>query len=298
MKFRKSTSAGTLCSCIQKAVNCLVLAALFFTIPLPAEEPDSKTVTPEQRAAHLEEMRGLAKSIRVFEVSAENRVESKLLEQPALAYRDDTRKLYDSTMWVWGTKGRPSAIIAVEYYPQRPKGPKWLFEIVSLSTGRIAAEREPELNWKAREPGLKLQVLAGAPAPAEKATARLAQMRQLRRRFAAHERATIGGRIELQALAAPLHRYQDPENGLLDGAVFAFANGTNPEVLWIIEAHATTGQKPSWQYGMAQMTGAEVFLELDEKQIWKCTDADPPAERDSYINGWMASTKEAPPVSK
>lgn len=244
----------------------------------------------KQKTEHLERMRKVAQSIHVFEVRDDKRVETILVDQPILAYRDDTRKQDDSTMWIWGNKGRPSAMLAVEYYPQFPIEKRWLFEIASLSAGQIAAERGQDLHWQARKSGLNLQPLADADVPAGKATTRLAQMRQLRRRFTAHEREGTNGRIELQPLAAPLHRYQDPQQGIIDGAVFAFANGTNPEVLWIIEAHGKPGAPSTWQFGLAQMTGAEVFVQLDNKEIWTRAEADPPAERESYINGWMPET--------
>jgi hypothetical protein len=35
------------------------------------------------------------------------------------------------------------------------------------------------------------------------------------------------------------------------------------------------------------MAGAEVFVHLDDKEIWKRPNADPPAVRDSYVNGWI-----------
>jgi hypothetical protein len=113
-------------------------------------------------------------------------------------------------------------------------------------------------------------------------------MKLLRERFTAHEKSVIGGRIELRPLTSPLYRYADEGSGLVDGAIFSFANGTNPEVLLVLEAHRSkekdTGQ---WQYGLAQMAGAEVFVHLDEKQIWHRPNADPPAVRDSYVNGWI-----------
>lgn len=249
-------------------------------------------LTPEQKAAHLERMHKIARSISVFDGVGPDKRTAELVKQPVLGYRDDTRRQHDSTMWIWGNTGRPSAIIAVEYYPERPQNTKWLYEIASLSADRIAADRGEELHWEARKPGLDLTVLTGAPAPAEKPAARLAQMRQLRRRFTAHERTATEGRIELAPMAAPLHRYQDPKQGIVDGAIFAFANGTNPEILWIIEAHSKQGKSPSWQFGLAQMTGGEVYVSLDEKEVWKRGEADPPAERDSYINGWMSDTSE------
>jgi hypothetical protein len=38
-------------------------------------------------------------------------------EEPVLRYTDNTRKLYDSTIWIWGATGRPSAAMAIEFYP-------------------------------------------------------------------------------------------------------------------------------------------------------------------------------------
>lgn len=280
---------------------CVVLLGIlaWFGLPLLAGD-DKATPSAQEKAAHLERMRQLAASIKVYEFTGEQQATAKLVDRPVLAYRDDTRKQHDSTMWIFGVppdsktgataSGRPSAMIAIEHYPNNIKSKEWLFEIASLATGQIAADRDPELHWRARQPGLDLKGLDGAPAPADKPAARLAQMRDLRRRFAAHEREGSEGRIQLQPLSAPLYRYQDASRGVIDGAVFAFASGTNPEVLWIIEAHGQPGTVPSWQFGLAQMTGAAVFVALDEKEIWKRDDADPPAVRDSYVNGWMAAS--------
>lgn len=279
---------------------CLVMAfAVLCGMSLIVAE-DKPTAAASEKAAHLERMRQLAQSIRLFELVGDQRVVTKLSERPVMGYRDDTRQQHDSTMWIFSVpsssesrvagSGRPSAIVAVEHYPSRPQKSEWLFEIASLSTGRIAAERSPELQWQARKPGLELKPLADAPAPAEKPAVRLAQMRELRRRFAAHEREGTDGRIELQSLSAPLYRYQDPERGILDGAVFAFVSGTNPEVLWIIEAHGKQGTAPTWQFGLVQMTGAGVHVVYDNKEIWTRSEANPPAVRDSYVNGWMSAS--------
>lgn len=279
------------------SVGFVLAIAALSGLPLVAD--DKPTPAAKDKAAHLERMKQLAQNIRVFEVVGNQRVAAKLVDRPVLAYRDDTRKQHDSTMWIFGVpsdsegraaaSGRPTAIIAIEHYPSRPKQSEWLYEIASLSTSQIAAERSPVLQWGARKPGLELKALANAPAPAEKPTVRLAQMREMRRRFAAHEREGTDGRVELHPLSTPLYRYQDPPQGIIDGAVFAFANGTNPEVLWIIEAHGKPGTSPSWQFGLVQMTGAGVHVALDDQEIWTRSEADPPAVRDSYVNGWMSA---------
>jgi hypothetical protein len=211
-----------------------------------------------------------------------------------LRYADPTRQTHESSLWIWSDGGRPTAIAAVEYYPAGPRGtglqgPQWLYEIASLSTERIAAQCEGNFSWAAEQPGLKLQTLPDAPRPAEKETRRLVQMKALRDRFTAYENATGSGRIELRPLATPLLRYADEKADVVDGAIFSFANGTNPEVFLVIEAHGTSAEG-RWQYALIQMTGEPVTAQLDGMEVWQQEGADPPAVRASYINGWLATT--------
>ena len=124
--------------------------------------------------------------------------------------------------------------------------------------------------------------------PSDKPALRLTQARQIRQRFAAHEKEGTDGRIELRPLSNPLYRYRDEETGVLDGMVFAFANGTNPEVLLVLEARREAAASTAiWAYGLAQMTGAGVYVRLDDREVWHQREADPPAIRDSYVNDWL-----------
>lgn len=257
-----------------------------------SEDASEPELTPEQRAAHLARMRTIAQSIKINEINGDRQLPVDLAVEPVLRYTDHTRKQHDSTVWIWGTKGRPSAIMAIEYYPTRPVDSQWLFEVVSLSTGRISAEHGKELQWTARQAGLRFQPLADSPAPKETAAARLSQMKQLQTRFGAYERTATEGRIELRPMARPLHRYRDETAGVLDGAIFAFANGTNPEIGCILEARMKGSAAPSWEYALIQMTGAEVYAELDSKELWSQGEADPPADRDNFVNGWLAISNQ------
>jgi hypothetical protein len=270
----------------------LLLLPMILVDRASAEEPISeKPASDAERVKHLEAMRALAGTIRLL--ADPKRAESavKLKEEPVLRYADSTRQAHESALWIWSGGGRPAAILAVEYYPTGPTGPRWLYEIASLSTRPIAAERDGTFRWTAKDPGLKLQALTGAPPPAEKETRRLAQMKELRSRFTASENATINGRIELRPLATPLLRYSDPKSDLIDGAIFSFANGTNPEVLLVLESHGVK-EKSDWQYALVHMTGEAATVELDGKEIWKREGDNPPAVRASYINGWIETTKK------
>jgi hypothetical protein len=256
-----------------------------------AAEPDqaAKETSDAQRAKHLAHMKELAASIRLLADARREDSAVKLMDKPILRYSDNTRATYESSLWIWSAGGRPAAVLAVEYYPKAVPEPRWLYEIASLSTERIAARREPDLRWTAKEPGLDLRALDGAGPPAEKAARRLTQMKEVQRRFTAHERATLEGRIELRPLSSPLFRYSQADAGILDGAIFALANGTNPEVLLVLEAHMAKDGTATWHYGLVQMSGEPLVVELDGKEVWKRAGADPPAVRDSYVNGWLSA---------
>jgi hypothetical protein len=247
---------------------------------------ESESNSKEQRDAHLARMHELAASIHVFAVPGKKESEVKLLAEPVLRYSDNTRRNNEATLWIWGSAGRPTAIVAIELYPQRPKGPEWLYEIASLSTGLIAVEREASIAWTARKPGLELTTMEGSSPPADKPNRRLVQMKELRGRFSAHEFEGTDGRIELRPLSTPLYRYEHAAGNILDGAIFSFASGTNPEVLLILEAHQAK-DSAAWRYGLVQMTGGKAVVQLDDKEVWSRGAADPPVDLESYVNGWI-----------
>ena len=102
-------------------------------------------------------------------------------------------------------------------------------------------------------------------------------MKGLVRRFS----ATLTGwksseskREELRLLPQQLYRYDiqaaektHPE--LRDGAVFAFVQGTDPEMLLLLEAVAEDERPPSWQYAFARATSGGLEAQLDGKLVWK-----------------------------
>ena len=106
-----------------------------------------------------------------------------------------------------------------------------------------------------------------APA-ANTPAARLSQMKLITRDFSASEVYLDGTRIDLRLLPRPLLRYSDESQGIIDGALFAFANGTNPEILLVIESTKGTGSPSGWQYGAARMSSAELHLQFKDVEVW------------------------------
>jgi hypothetical protein len=122
-----------------------------------------------------------------------------------------------------------------------------------------------------QEPGIRLEPVPDAPEPARNATLRLAQMRDLARRFTSQvDRENT--RWEMRLLPQPIYRYElaDENAPVVDGAIFAFVwtAGTDPELLLVIEARRTD-QQTQWYYAPARFTNREVWLKYRDKEVWR-----------------------------
>jgi hypothetical protein len=106
--------------------------------------------------------------------------------------------------------------------------------------------------------------------PADSASARLRQMKSIAERFTAA--VDTGGTFEnpeqLRLLTTPIYRYSATEQGILDGALFAFVQGTNPEVLMPIEADATEPAAKVWRYGFARMSCFYLRVHEGKTLVW------------------------------
>lgn len=190
--------------------------------------------------------------------------------KPLLRYSDPTRGgisgtanvLLDAAVWRLGTEGRPTALVTVEIYQMPDTSRVLAFEFLSLTEAKFALKHKTKkIRWDPAGSALTLKELPDAPKPAATAAARLAQMRRLARRFAVKERIDKES-IECRLLTQPIDRYQSAAEKIVDGAIFVYANGTNPELGVVLE---TDGKR--WMYGTVRLTSAESSVTLDGRQV-------------------------------
>jgi hypothetical protein len=119
--------------------------------------------------------------------------------------------------------------------------------------------------WEPREAGVEFKPLTDAGEPGADPVRRLAQMRSIARQFT----AKIGRETphELRLLTQPLHRYGDASTDVVDGALFAFVQGTDPELILLIEARRK-GDKLVWEYAAARMTMVNLELRRQGAVVW------------------------------
>jgi hypothetical protein len=193
----------------------------------------------------------------------------KIVSKPILRYSDPTRGttaenvLVDATVWRLGETGRPTGLVTLEIYRTTAEAGILAYEFASLSEARFSLvhKRNRAIAWDATGSALTRKPLEGGTVPAKTAPGRLTQMRQLARRFTVHE--TLNDQvIECRLLAQPIDRYQSEKDEIEDGAIFAFANGTNPEIGLTLECG-----KDGWIYGTVRLSAADVTVKLDGREV-------------------------------
>ena len=189
--------------------------------------------------------------------------------KPLLRYSDPTRGLteanvlLDASVWRLGVTGRPTALVTLEIYRSDAETGALAYEFLSLTdaTFSLVHKSAEPIAWDATGSGLKLRDLANAPVPANAAPLRLIQMREIARRFAVRE-ILKGEPIPCRLLPQPIDRYESASGNILDGAIFAFANGTNPETGLVLEC-----DKTRWSYGILRLSSAEAKVDLDGREV-------------------------------
>jgi hypothetical protein len=202
-----------------------------------------------------------------------------LAAEPSLLYADNQRDLSDASVWIWEADGKLVALSGAEWRPKEGTGGVWSFECASLTPESVRVTI-PTGEWTFKKDAVRLQTIREAPAAAMTRAQRMLQLRKLADRFTAASYNPNQGRIELRRLAAPLYRQDEKVAG--DSALFAFANGTNPEVLLLL---STEGAGMPWTYTVASLSGDGASAQLDEQEVWRVEKFTGPNSRPGYING-------------
>jgi hypothetical protein len=210
----------------------------------------------------------------------------KMQPQPVLLWSNPLR--YGETngsVFVWTFEGRVEAVGTVFSHlaRQEPEKRYIAHSFLSLSLEPLVAERNETSAWSIKVPGIQPEKIPDAPVPAATAPLRLTQMRDLAREFSAT--TTLEGvEQELRLLSQPLYRYESTLPEVVDGALFTFVTGTDPELMLVIEARRTAAG-PVWHFGAGPFSDLPITLRHKQVALWKY-DRDVPVDdtKTTYIS--------------
>jgi hypothetical protein len=237
------------------------------------DSPPSEDDAAKQRTAWRELLAQQPAEYMIY-LDTKDKTELTLHKAPVLRWgnytRFDSYKVRDSATYVWTAKGRPEVVVCV--FPVSPTGATIRLDFGSLSRAGVIAQRQGRRVWQTREPGVKFQPVPDAPAPPETAVARLRQMKTLARGFSStllQWREDASDREELRMLPQPVYRYEEGKNpDVLDGAMFFFVQGTDPESLLLLEA-VREGSGYQWQFAFARRSSGALLAQYRKETVWK-----------------------------
>ena len=292
-RHRGTESARTACSvplCL-----CVSIAAISLVIGFDSTATVRDDERGRVRAELLSQMRTLAAQTKV---TLDGRSEpAELVKDPIFRYDDQPRRFLDATMWLWTDGGRPIACQKIEAKLHQATGePQWGYCFTSLAEGKLAAEWSADRKFSASQAGILFADVPGAKHPAAQSSVRRRQAREIARKFSG--RILINPRTassaEMRLLATPLYEFTVAGSEVLSGAVFGFeTNGTNPDLLVIVEARGEPGGE-RWQFAPARMTTGGVTLNYAGQKVWEAEFVSP---HDGPFGNWLFFPAPRTPVA-
>ena len=217
----------------------------------------------------LDYMKSEAAAYR-FETVADPSVSLKFREEPAFRLgKQPADDVEDGAIFFWlGADGRPEASLQIFLVKNAdtPNG-MWAHEFISLTTDSLVGTRRGNSSWSPDRPGIEYHRLDDAPKPAFTPALRARQMRAILQDFHATDQFKDRSWSDLRLLPTPIARYGKEGAAVIDGALFAFAIGTDPEACVFLEAREGK-DGPEWYYAMGPMTCFSVKGTYKKKQVW------------------------------
>ena len=259
---------------------------VIFVAALIAAEPTGVADEAAQVQAEAVEVAAYARqqaaSWELF-LEGPKRTKVELRSEPVLRWSNpEVGRVYGS-VFLWTAGGRPVAAGSV-YRWFAPLTDR-TGELVTLTPDALSAEKNGRKLWNPKAGLVDFKPIPGAPAPDRGTKSRLPQIRNLARDFApelADTRVTAEGTPkQLRLLDQPIFKYGPAAGGLLEGAVFAFAVGTDPEALLLIEARQSDVGR-QWYYVLARMNRDGMRVRHKDQEIWSVPYLQKPwADRDA-----------------
>lgn len=227
-----------------------------------AAEPSAANLSPEAK----ESARALLELAQKYDFYADRELTDKLKfePKPLLVYSNPVRGDVYGNVFVWTRRGRPYLIGA--FYDYRDEL-RFTSELHSLATDTLVGRRDDVTFWSPAKAGAEFRPIPKAPSPLDSEAARLRQMRELARQFTVVREHPEQGKGQVRLLGQPIYRYAAKDEGILDGAIFTFVEGTDPEAHLLIEA--SPADKPQWRFALVRMNIVPFTGFFDGEPVWQ-----------------------------
>jgi hypothetical protein len=250
--------------------NSLLFATLLLGQAAASGAADSDTEKAQQKKWNDY----YAKVAAEYEITrGEDRKEKLELKPEAVLHWSNPIRAGETNgaVFVWTHEGRAALVGTIFSHLVRNQPDQKLVahEFQSLTDKPLAGRRPGQTEtWSLPGDGIRPQPIPESPPPAATRAGRLSQMRDMARVFSAT--TTLGDvEQELRLLPQPIHRQEKEVGEILDGTLFTFVTGTDPELMLVIEARPTKKDgEPVWHYTAGRFTDLTLKLRYQKVELW------------------------------
>lgn len=247
----------------------------------PARKVDEKTpglAPPTARELADKRMVFMKTALSRFTIQVGNRKEASRAADPCLRFTDPISNATEGVIAVYAHNGgRPDAV-AQFFFNHRKK---WIVEFTIIPEADVTILRSGREHWKPSEYVCQFTDLPNSPVPAAKPALRLPQMRAIAGNFAVTDYfGNQETKTELRLLTQPAYRYAE-DGKIIDGAMFVFAHGTNPECCVLLEAYRD-GKGARYRYAVAPMSIYKLETRYKDTPVWTIERRYPGSKATSY----------------
>ena len=237
---------------MNRTLSLIVISVIAMSFQMAASQ---ETASPDSDAAQR------VGKYRLVEVEGDDEFALQMIPQSAMNWSNPVFGTTSGGFFLWTRDGHVAAVMKT----YKTKSDRWFEQMRSFSVHPIVARqtRDAAAFWSPPA-APEMKPLEGSPVPASTATARLIQMKALHRSFSVTGKLQ-SGRQELRPLPRPLYRYDSKT--AFDGAMFAYVQGTSPDMLLILEARKTADQ-PRWYYSLGSIGIFEVEVQRNGVTVW------------------------------
>ena len=229
------------------------------------EKPNAAAKGPSERRLEL-----IRQRVQALSAVGPNDAKHEFSKVPMLRFNDTARGIMDAALWSLGTigaKGRPRAVLVLEVY-----GANFVQYELTAVADPPQSVKAPGFTWSPRQTPFTWTELPDLEPPRETSSLRRRQIKQASLKFTASEQWR-GQTTQLRLMPQPIHQYEDKDQGVLDGAVFVWAHGTNVEILMFIEARQGEGRGAHWVAGFSRLASASLDVGFNGKEFWSSAES-------------------------
>ena len=190
----------------------------------------------------------------VLEETAGERRPAELKTTPLMTWQNPISGA-NGGVFLWTIAGRPVAL-SKSHVNDRKR--HYVESSITLRDG-LQCTQAGSAIWVPENSTSVVVPVTDLPPLRETRAGRLLQMRDLAGSFEIEDQWGEGQQelYQLRLLPRPLYRYEAPAEQVIDGAIFGYSQGTNPEAVVVIEA-VETDSGSEWRCRVSRLTGYAV----------------------------------------